>query len=87
MSRLSRPLALAAALGAVLAATGCAPSGPYVRMPYSLVGIVVLIADIWAIIEIIQSGKSTGNKLLWILLILFFPIVGVILYFLLGRGR
>ena len=87
MRSLSRPLALAAVLGSALAATGCAAGGPYLRMPYGLLGLVILIADIWAIIEIVQSGKSTGNKVLWILLILFFPLIGVILYFLLGRGR
>ena len=28
-------------------------------------GLVVLIADIWAIVNILQSGADTGKKVLW----------------------
>jgi hypothetical protein len=34
--------------------------------------------DIIAAVEILRSGKSMGEKLLWILFILFFPIIGKI---------
>lgn len=47
-------------------------------------GLLVLIADIWAIINVVQSGASTGRKVLWVLLILVLPVVGFILWFLLG---
>ena len=50
-------------------------------------GVLVLAADIWAIINIFQSSASNGNKLLWTLLVLLLPVVGLILWFLLGpRG-
>jgi len=32
-------------------------------------GLLVLAADIWAIINIIQSGVDTGKKVLWVLLV------------------
>jgi len=32
-----------------------------------------------------EEGRTTLNKVLWALLIIFFPVVGVILYFLFGR--
>lgn len=50
-------------------------------------GILVLIADIWAIINIAQSSASTGKKALWIVLVLLLPVVGVIVWFFMGpRG-
>ena len=52
---------------------------------YSLLGLIHLILWIIAAIEILKSGKSAGNKLLWILAILFLPLIGLILYYLIGR--
>ncbi|CAG8604014.1 881_t:CDS:2 [Cetraspora pellucida] len=45
-----------------------------------LLGLIILILDIIAIFEVLQSGRSMLSKLLWILLIFFFPIVGLIIY-------
>ncbi|MBX3380543.1 MAG: PLDc N-terminal domain-containing protein [Phycisphaeraceae bacterium] len=50
-----------------------------------LIGLIVLILDIIAIVEVLQSGRAVGEKLLWILLILLLPLVGVLIYFLIGR--
>jgi len=47
-------------------------------------GLLILIADIWAIVSIAQSGASTGKKVLWIVLVLLLPVLGLILWFLLG---
>jgi hypothetical protein len=53
-----------------------------------LVGLLILAADIWAIVSIVQSSASTGKKVLWILLVLILPILGLILWFFLGpRGK
>lgn len=51
-----------------------------------LFGLIILILDIWAIVKIVQGNKSTGAKVLWIVLILILPVLGLILWFLLGRG-
>jgi hypothetical protein len=52
-----------------------------------IIGLLILAADIWAIVNIVQSGGSTGQKVLWILLILLLPVIGLILWLLLGpRG-
>jgi hypothetical protein len=54
----------------------------------SLLGLVILALDIWAIVSIVQSSATTGKKVLWILLVLILPVVGLILWFLLGpRGK
>jgi len=47
-------------------------------------GVLVLIADIWAIINIAQSNASTGKKVIWIVLVLLLPVLGVILWFFMG---
>ena len=53
-----------------------------------LIGLLILAADIWAIVSVVQSAASTGKKVLWILLILILPVLGLILWFLLGpRGK
>ena len=51
-------------------------------------GLVLLALDIWAIIKTLDSGASTGTKVLWIVVILILPLLGLILWFFLGpRGR
>ncbi|MEA3193812.1 MAG: hypothetical protein QOD26_2145 [Betaproteobacteria bacterium] len=47
-------------------------------------GLLVLAGDIWAIINIFQSSASNGKKLVWILVVLLLPLLGLILWFLLG---
>ena len=44
-------------------------------MEYGLLGLIVLIADIYALVKTWQSGASTGAKLLWTLLILVLPVL------------
>ena len=52
-----------------------------------LMGLLVLIADPYAIIQVLGSNATTGAKLLWVLLILFLPVVGFILWLLMGPGN
>jgi len=50
----------------------------------SLGGLLVLIADIYAIIKTLDSSASTGSKVLWIIVILLLPVLGVIFWFFAG---
>lgn len=54
-------------------------------MLYGVVGLVVLILDIFAILEVLKSGLDTAMKAVWILVILLLPVVGMILWFVFGR--
>ena len=47
-------------------------------------GLLILILDVWAIVSIAQSSASTGTKVLWIVLVLLLPLVGLIIWALLG---
>ncbi|CAF3112770.1 unnamed protein product [Rotaria socialis] len=52
-----------------------------------LLGLIILILDVIAAIEIFRSGKTLIEKVLWVLFIFFFPIIGLVVYLLLGRNR
>jgi hypothetical protein len=49
-----------------------------------LIGILILIADIYAIVSVVQSSAETGVKVLWILLILVLPLLGFIIWLIAG---
>ena len=54
---------------------------------FGLLGLVVLALDIIAIVDVAKGGGDVGRKILWIVLILLLPVLGMILYFLLGRSQ
>ncbi|GAC1306522.1 MAG: PLD nuclease N-terminal domain-containing protein [Steroidobacteraceae bacterium] len=47
-------------------------------------GLIVLVADIWAIVNIFQSSADTGRKVLWTVLVVLLPVLGFILWYFLG---
>jgi hypothetical protein len=47
-------------------------------------GLLVLIADIYAIVKTLGSSASTGSKVFWVILILLLPVLGVIIWFFAG---
>ncbi len=51
-----------------------------------ILGLFVLFADIYAILKIAQSSAETITKAIWILIVLVFPILGVIAWYLAGPG-
>jgi len=52
-----------------------------------VLGLIILVLDIWAIINVIGSGASTGAKVLWIVIILLLPLIGLILWFFMGPKK
>ena len=60
------------------------PPGGY---GFSVLGLIVLVLDILVIVRVAGSHKAFLVKLVWILVILFLPILGLILYFFLGREK
>lgn len=49
-----------------------------------LFGVLILAADVWAILNIFQSTATTGIKALWIILVLVLPLLGVIIWYFAG---
>ena len=54
---------------------------------FRLLSLVVLILDIVAIVSLLKSNADTGTKILWLLLIVLLPFLGMVLYYLMGPGR
>lgn len=56
-------------------------------MEYGIVGLLILIADIYAIYQVLTSGASTAAKIVWTLAILLLPVIGLIAWLVAGpRG-
>ena len=49
-----------------------------------IIGLVLFGLAVWAIANIINSNAETGTKIIWILVVLFFPLLGVIAWFFMG---
>jgi hypothetical protein len=49
-----------------------------------ILSLLILIADIWAIVNIAQSATSTGAKVLWIVLVLVLPVLGLVIWYFAG---
>lgn len=53
-----------------------------------LLGLLILVADIYALYNIIVSVASPGEKIFWALLVILLPVIGLLFWFFLGpRGR
>ena len=53
-----------------------------------LVGTILwVILFVWSLLDIIRAHKDIGWKLVWIIVCLAFPIVGVIIYYLFARQK
>ncbi len=50
----------------------------------ALLGLAIFIADLWAIVKTLQSPVSAGNKLLWVIIIILLPVIGLILWYFMG---
>jgi hypothetical protein len=52
----------------------------------SLVGVAILLLDVFAIVSVLRGSSEVMRKVLWIAVILLLPVVGMLLYFLIGRS-
>lgn len=52
-----------------------------------ILGFLILIADIYAVLQIAQSSSSNGKKALWIAIVIVLPVLGLIVWYLMGPGR
>lgn len=50
-----------------------------------ILGLLIFVLDIIAIVDVIKSSTDAEKKTLWILLILVLPVIGMILYFIMGK--
>jgi hypothetical protein len=50
----------------------------------TIFSLLLLVADIWAIINIFQSKDSTGTKALWVVLVVLLPVLGLVIWYFAG---
>ena len=83
------PAALASAFAVLL--TGCGPSNLFdgLRNPfgYGVCGLVVIVLDVLALTEVYNSRRSDLDKILWAIVIVILPFVGLIAWYLIGRKK
>ncbi|NIZ12085.1 PLD nuclease N-terminal domain-containing protein [Phaeobacter sp. HF9A] len=53
-------------------------------MEYGIIGLLVLAADIYAIIQVLGSGASTAGKTAWVLAIVILPVLGFLAWLVAG---
>ena len=49
-----------------------------------IIGLLILALDIWAVVNILQSLASNQRKLIWSIVVLLLPLVGLILWYFRG---
>lgn len=52
-----------------------------------LAALIILVADIYAIVMVLQSSARSIEKLLWVLVILLLPLIGLVIWFFAGPGK
>lgn len=48
---------------------------------------IPLLPWIIALVDILRSEFTGSNKIVWLLVVIFLPVIGFILYFLIGRNQ
>lgn len=49
--------------------------------------LLILLADFWAILELLESNREPITKLLWGVLIVGLPLFGLLIWYLLGPKK
>ncbi len=52
-----------------------------------ILALACLAAWVWALVDILRNEFSGLNKLIWLALVIFLPLIGVILYYFIGREQ
>lgn len=52
-----------------------------------IAGLIILIADIFAIVMILQSSAKIIEKLIWSLVVFLLPLIGLIIWYFAGPGK
>ncbi len=50
-----------------------------------LIYLIVLAIDVIVVMDILRSNKDMEKKILWIIAVIFLPILGPVLYYVIGK--
>ena len=49
--------------------------------------VLITILWLWALVDVLKNDFKNNNKLIWLLTVILVPIVGFVLYFLIGYSQ
>jgi len=49
--------------------------------------IVFLLLPLIALVDILKSKFEANTKIIWVIVVIFLPVIGTILYFLIGKNQ
>ncbi len=52
-----------------------------------IISFIIFIIDIVVIVDIIRGNKDTEKKILWIIAVIFLPLLGPLLYYVIGKSK
>ncbi len=52
-----------------------------------VIPLAIFVLWIWALIDLLKSEFTGYNKLIWLLVLIFLPLLGLILYYFIGRKQ
>jgi len=62
--------------------------GVFLFLVSGLIGIAVFVFWVWMLIHAITNkGLGDGEKIAWVLVIIFLPFIGSVIYFFIGRPK
>lgn len=50
-----------------------------------IIYIIIFIIDVVVIVDIVKSNKDTEKKVLWVIAVIFLPVLGPLLYYFMGK--
>ena len=50
-----------------------------------LTGLLILVIDVVLVIDILKGNSDNERKMLWIIAVVFLPVLGPILYYFVGK--
>jgi hypothetical protein len=54
---------------------------------YTILSLIILVLDIWALVQVWKGTADNQNKILWTVVIVLLPILGLIGWYVWGRGK
>ena len=52
-----------------------------------LFGLIILVLDIWAMLQVLGSGTTPVKKVLWVLGIFILPVLGLLVWYVAGPKK
>lgn len=52
-----------------------------------ILGLIIVVLDIYAMLQVLGSSENGGKKLIWVLLIWILPLLGLLIWYVAGPKR